>query len=374
MPAPAQVGPVTTEQLEAMLALPSPADPAAEAPAASAPSSPAATAVAEPDVAPAEDEVVDDPYPALRAVRDELAEAGVEPRYLDPFIEGFRRNNLPFIADDSDVRDAVRRALSSRVPVARDWKGRPTGQALAFVGQSGVGKSTVVRKLTWRMHQAGMTVGIICAGAEVDSQVASLAERLDLTFTHAPDAEALAAARRDMSDVDILLIDTPGCSHMNLDEMEELGRLLSLTRVEEVHLVLPVAIPTADLGDLSRRFRIAGVNRLTLTKLDETRVHGNLLNVPLRLAKPLGRAVAQVAPALLSLVGAERGLPALRTHQAGRRLGTIDERTPREVRRDVLVEARHQRATSDGGGVRGRGSQLQALSRQRVVHRAQCRL
>ena len=43
----------------------------------------------------------------------------------------------------------------------------------------------------------------------------------------------------------------------------------------------------ADLGDVSRRFRIAGVNRLTLTKLDETRFLGNLVNIPLRMLKPV---------------------------------------------------------------------------------------
>ena len=50
---------------------------------------------------------------------------------------------------------------------------------------------------------------------------------------------------------------------------------------------MPAATSPSDLGDLQRRFRIAGVNRTTLTKLDETRFLGNLVNVPLRMGKPL---------------------------------------------------------------------------------------
>ncbi|MCB0880998.1 MAG: hypothetical protein KDC33_02120, partial [Thermoleophilia bacterium] len=257
---------------------------------ATTPAPPVLTVVPDPvDADEAAAPEADFSHPELDAVRDELAEAGVDPRYLDPFIEGFRRNAVPFLAEDADVREAVRQALAARLPVSRDWKGRPKGQALAFVGQSGVGKSTVVRKLAWRLHQAGRSVTIIAAGDEPDAAVASLAERLGIRYEHAADAESLAQARTAASDAeaDIVLIDTPGRSHTNLDEMEELGRLLSLARVEEVHLVMPVAVPLADLGDLSRRFRIAGVNRITLTKQDETRLLGNLVNVPLRLSKPL---------------------------------------------------------------------------------------
>ena len=51
--------------------------------------------------------------------------------------------------------------------------------------------------------------------------------------------------------------------------------------------MLPAATPSADLGDLQRRFRLAGVNRVILTKLDETRFVGNLVNAPMRIGKPV---------------------------------------------------------------------------------------
>lgn len=224
---------------------------------------------------------------ALRAVRAELVAAGVDPRYLDPFLDGVTRNALPFLADGADVREAVRAAVAARIPVSREWKSRPRHQALAFVGQHGVGKTSVVRKLAWRLHQAGLRVAVVCAGPEADMSLESLASRLGLAFAHVEDGDALAAVRQELSECDIVLIDTPGRSHTNLEDMEELGKLLGAARIEEVHLVLPVSMALADLGDVSRRFRIAGVNRLTITKLDETRLLGNLVNIPLRMAKPL---------------------------------------------------------------------------------------
>lgn len=292
-----------------------PAEPAAEAAATLAPPAPAPAPVPAPGpvpapavvvaaepapvhaepatAAPATEAVADDrDLPEvegtdLRAVRAELMAAGVDPRYLDPFLDGVTRNALPFLADDADIREAVRQAVAARLPVTREWKGRARGHALAFVGQNGVGKSSVVRKLAWRMHQAGAVVAVIAAGGDPDPALEALATRLGITHIHAPDAETLAAARAGITHADLILVDTPGRSHTNLADIEDLGRLFSGARLEEVHLVLPVAVPLADLGDISRRFRIAGVNRLTLTKLDETRLHGNLINIPLRMAKPL---------------------------------------------------------------------------------------
>lgn len=83
------------------------------------------------------------------------------------------------------------------------------------------------------------------------------------------------------------MIDTHGRSHQQLSEIEQLAALISPASPDEVHLVMPAATPASDLGDLQRRFRIAGVNRLTLSKLDETRHLGNLIYVPLRMGKPL---------------------------------------------------------------------------------------
>ncbi|MFN8122010.1 MAG: hypothetical protein U0237_06220 [Thermoleophilia bacterium] len=253
----------------------------AEEPIAPAPQRPAARQVvvsaADPSAGPGK---------ALEAVRGELLGAGVDARYLDPFLDGFARTCLPF-SDGDALRDSVRGWFASRLPVPREWKGRPAGHMLAFVGQSGVGKSTVVSKLAWRLHAAGQSVAVICAGGNPDPTLEAVTQRLGLALAIAEDGDAIAQARAELAGHDAILVDTPGRSHKNLGDMEELGRLLTPCKAEEVHLVLPVAVHLADLGDVSRRFRLAGVNRLTLTKLDETRFLGNLVNVPLRMAKPL---------------------------------------------------------------------------------------
>ncbi len=245
---------------------------------------------ADPEAAP-----IERPHPvalpvasSLEGARAELIHAGVDPRYLDPFLDGFSRSVMPFLAADTSVRDALKEHLAARLPTARDWRPWGTGYTIAFVGQSGVGKTSAAAGLAGRYRAAGLSVALVAAGAGPHDSLAAHARRLDAHLFRAPDGASLEEVCGTLADRDLVIIDTEGRSHQQLEEMEELAALLAPVKADEVHLVLPAATPLADLGDAQRRFRMVGVNRLTMTKLDETRFLGNLVNVPLRMGKPLG--------------------------------------------------------------------------------------
>lgn len=226
--------------------------------------------------------------PALRAARADLMDAGVHERYLDPTVDAFRRAAMPFADANADVRGMLREWIAARLPVARDWKPRTQGHTIVLVGQSGVGKTTTACKLAGRMSAAGLRVALIAGGRGSHQTLEGHARRLGIDAVLAEDAEALLQARTALADRDLIIVDTAGRSHQDLAGIEDLAALIGPAKPDEVHLVLPVTAALADLGDVTRRFRIAGVNRVSVTKLDETRYHGNLLNFPLRVGKPLG--------------------------------------------------------------------------------------
>lgn len=223
----------------------------------------------------------------LEPLRAELARGGVEARYLDPCLEGFARDVMPFLAPGASVRDALREHIAARLPVVRDWKPRGAGQAIALVGQSGVGKTSAAAALAGVARAAGQRVALIAAGPGAHDVLEAHARRLDVQLFAAEDGEALARVRASLADRDLVVIDTHGRSHQQLAEIEALRALITPAAADEIHLVMPAATPPTDLGDLQRRFRMTGVNRVVLTKLDETRFVGNLVNVPLRIGKPL---------------------------------------------------------------------------------------
>lgn len=223
----------------------------------------------------------------LDAVRAELLKAGVDERQLDALLDGFARTAMPFMASSASVREAVREHLAARLPVVRDWKARATGHTVALVGQTGVGKTSAAAAMAGAYRAAGMAVAMVAAGPGAHDALAAHARRLDVQLFAAEDGAALAELVATLADRDVIVIDTHGRSHTQLAEIESLAALLGPAKADEVHLVLPAATASADLGDLQRRFRLAGVNRVTLTKLDETRFTGNLVNVPLKIGKPL---------------------------------------------------------------------------------------
>ena len=232
------------------------------------------------------------PAPVRRAanldgVHNELVRAGVDERHLDRFLEGFGQGVAPFLDGDDAVRDAVRDYIASRLPVVREWRPSAAGHTLAFVGQSGVGKTSAAASLAGRYRAAGLAVALVAAGEGPHDALEGHARRLDVQLFRAPDGAALATLCGTLADRDLVVIDTAGRSHQQLGEIEGLAALLEPAKVAEIHLVLPAAAALADISDVQRRFRLVGVNRLTLTKLDETRFHGNLLNLPMRMGKPL---------------------------------------------------------------------------------------
>ena len=223
----------------------------------------------------------------LDGVRNELVRAGVDEPTLERFLEGFGEGVAPFLDAGDSVRDAVRDYIAARLPAVRDWKAHPTGRVLALVGQSGVGKTSAAACLAGRYRAAGLAVALVAAGEGPHDALEGHARRLDVQLFRAADGPALGTLCGTLADRDLVVIDTAGRSQQQLGEIEALAGLLGPAKPDEVHLVLPAAAALADIGDVQRRFRLVGVSRLALTKLDETRFHGNLLNLPMRMGKPL---------------------------------------------------------------------------------------
>lgn len=227
------------------------------------------------------------PRAEVRALRGELVAGGIDVHRVDGLLDGFSRSVLPFLGADADVRSAARDYLAARAPVVRDWRPWRTGHTIVFVGQSGVGKSASAMKVAGRYRQAGLDVALIAAGAGPHGALLDVARRLDIPVVEASDAAALAAARAQLSRRDLVVVDTPGTSHTAGEALAALARLVGAADADEVHLVLPAATPPGDLGDLHAAFKDTGVTRVTITKLDETRFCGGLLNAPMRIGRPL---------------------------------------------------------------------------------------
>ena len=154
-------------------------------------------------------------------------------------------------------------------------------KVVALVGPTGVGKTTTIAKLAANFKlRAGLRVGLVTVDtyriAAVE-QLRTYAEIIDIPMKVVTGPRDLTRVLQEMSDLDLVLVDTAGRSPADELQLHELKHLLAEGPVDEVHLVLSLAASTRSLINTARQFSGVRTGSLILTKLDESPGLGQLL-------------------------------------------------------------------------------------------------
>lgn len=178
----------------------------------------------------------------------------------------------------------------------------PRPFVILAVGVNGVGKTTTLAKLAWRLHQGGHKPILVAADtfrAAATEQLQTWGARLGVDVIHHrhgadPSAvvfDGVAAAKARGADV--VLVDTAGRLHTKsnlMDELKKMRRVLEREIPGAPHEVLLVLDATVGQNALvqARQFReAAGVTGLALTKLDGTARGGIIVAIAEELKLPV---------------------------------------------------------------------------------------
>ncbi len=227
----------------------------------------------------------------LELVGQDLAEELAQ-QVVGEVRQSLRKDQL---CDESCVRREVSAQLCRIIPQCdgelkvESTDGRPV--TIAFVGPTGVGKTTTLAKLAaaYRLRM-NATVGLITADtyriAAVD-QLRTYADILAVPLQVASTPEEMKAACRSFRDRQVILIDTAGRSQRDRDRIGDLRRILAAARPHEVHLVLSSTAAERTLMREAEAFATVGVDKVVLTKLDEAVGFGTLISVIRRVGKKI---------------------------------------------------------------------------------------
>jgi len=222
------------------------------------------------------------------------------------------------LKDDQIVRQALLRAIESTIQCRSDSLltidhrsvgGRP--RVIALVGPTGVGKTTTVAKLaaTYKLRHA-KKVGLITSDtyriAAVE-QLRTYAGIIGLPLKIANSPEELTTGIEELSDCDIVVIDTAGRSQNNTSRLQELAEFTKAANPDETHLVLSTTVGDNVLRKTAQSFAALGPDRCILTKLDEAVTTGPIAGLSDRIGLPLSFVtVGQEVPDDLEPARADR--------------------------------------------------------------------
>lgn len=195
-------------------------------------------------------------------------------------------------ANPAAVRTHLHKVLSEVIRSGGPIKLKP-GRAttVALIGPTGVGKTTTVAKLAARFallerKRVALVTNDTYRLAAVD-QLYRYGELMRLPVREVSSPAKVRGVLDEFRDMDLVLIDTAGRSQRDDIKMNDLRLFLEAARPDETHLVLSSTSETNLLTSVVERFSQFKVDRVLLTKLDETVSLGVLLNVLLRVDKDL---------------------------------------------------------------------------------------
>ena len=161
----------------------------------------------------------------------------------------------------------------------------------AFVGPTGVGKTTTVAKLaaleslTNKKKVALVSIDNYRIAAQ--EQLRIYATIMGLPFKAVSSPEELERTVTHFADKDLILIDTAGRSQRDQGHLAEIKQYLKQSFPVEIYLVMSVTHTENNLSAISRQYGLLSVDRLIFSKLDESCTYGTMLNQLVRINKPL---------------------------------------------------------------------------------------
>jgi len=236
-------------------------------------------------------------FPEALTLYTRLVQTGISEIRAGEFIKKASLATDGRMPSGKEIRKRVYREIAASIKVFHPFALKssspvPGGQKFfSFIGPTGVGKTTTIAKLA-----AGLVlrqkkkVGLI----SIDSyrigaveQLRTYAAIIGIPCLAAFTREDVQNAVRQMKAMDTVLIDTAGHSHLNQKRMMELKQFLKWDHPVSHHLLLSAATRQEDLKEAAGHFSGLKPQTVILTKIDETRQRGGILDLILDSGLPI---------------------------------------------------------------------------------------
>jgi flagellar biosynthesis protein FlhF len=156
-------------------------------------------------------------------------------------------------------------------------------KTVLVLGPTGVGKTTSIVKLAANFTlKQNKKVGIINTDMYrigANEQLKTYTDILSIPFGAVYRLDELGGVIESMGDRDIIFIDTAGKRPGDEQHREDILEIIRTAKPEDTLLCVPAATSFSAVKEIVDTYEFAGDFKLVVTKLDETRFRGMLLNL-----------------------------------------------------------------------------------------------
>lgn len=191
-------------------------------------------------------------------------------------------------------REAILKGIKENIKFTGSFnKAENKLKVITFVGPTGVGKTTNLFKIASELIiNKDLKVGVISTDTfkvGAVQQARAYSSILNIPFYTITDSKSLKKTLLELSNMDVILIDTVGRSHYDYWRLGEIKEILSGgTDWMDVVLVLSCNYKYKEALEIVNRYRaFFPISSLLFTKIDETRTPGILINLPYKTGLPL---------------------------------------------------------------------------------------
>jgi flagellar biosynthesis protein FlhF len=207
----------------------------------------------------------------------------------------------------TEARGAVAKALATHVVFTLP-QFAAARRVVAFVGPTGVGKTTTLAKVAAELALvAGRSLGIVSLdGYRVGAaaQIEELADLIGVPLVVARDRASFARALERLRDAEVVLVDTAGRAPRDASALAELSDCLhGAEEPVDVCLCVTASTRSPELDDVIGRHAVLRPTHLVVTKNDEAMTHDGVLSACIASGLPLAwlttgqRVPEDIAPA-----------------------------------------------------------------------------
>jgi fused signal recognition particle receptor len=205
-----------------------------------------------------------------------------------------RGEDLPKVVREA-LKDSLKDVFVDESFVEEVKKGK-SPYVIVFIGVNGTGKTTTIAKVAKRLEKEGFSSVIAAAdtyraGAieQIEKHAANIGVRL---IKHEPGADSAAVAfdaieHAKAKDKDVVLIDTAGRMNTNVNLMDELKKVVRVSKPDLVIFVGDALTGNAVVDQVTTFNRYTPIDGAILTKADADAKGGSAISIAYTLKKPI---------------------------------------------------------------------------------------